>query len=201
MTDPAKTPDATFLNFLSGLSAQALMQFGEIPNPLNGQRTANPDYAVNPKVYDFGGVPVNQVIRERNGAIKPVRQIYSNWDAAAEVSPDISVYWQDDRNALDGYRPTLQSMYANYQGTFFNDRLTVLAGYREEKRWERWQDQSNNFPWYIYTSDMITNPSAYPEDVWGHSKAYQQTIPLDQKGRSSMAGASFAVTKQVNVYA
>ena len=45
MTDPAQTPDATFLNFLSGLSAQALMQFGEIPNPLNGQRTANPDYA------------------------------------------------------------------------------------------------------------------------------------------------------------
>ena len=162
---------------------------------------SNPDYAVNPKVYDFGNVPVNQVIRERTGAIKPVRQIYTNWDPGAEISPDISVYWQDDRNALDGYRPTLQSMYANYQGTFFQDRLTVLAGYREEKRWERWQDQSNNFPWYIYTSDMITNPGAYPEDVWGHSKAYQQTIPLDQKGRSSMAGLSFAVTKQINVYA
>jgi outer membrane receptor protein involved in Fe transport len=163
--------------------------------------TSNPDYAVNPKVYDFGAVPVNQVIKERNGAIKPVRQIFSNWDAGAEVSPDISVYWQDDRNALDGYRPTLQSRYINYQGNFLKDRLTVLAGYREEKRWERWQDQSNNFPWYIYTADMITNPNAYPEDVWGHSKAYQATIPLDQKGKSSMAGASFAVTKSINVYA
>ena len=42
---PSATPPATFLNFLSGLSAQALMQFGEIPNPLTGTRTANIDYA------------------------------------------------------------------------------------------------------------------------------------------------------------
>jgi hypothetical protein len=46
MTDaPSPVPSATFLNFLSGLSAQALMQFGEIPNPLSGARTANVDYA------------------------------------------------------------------------------------------------------------------------------------------------------------
>ena len=46
MTDaPSQVPAATFMNFLSGLSAQALMQFGEIPNPLNGARTANVDYA------------------------------------------------------------------------------------------------------------------------------------------------------------
>jgi hypothetical protein len=42
---PTGTPQATFLNFLSGLSAQALMQFGEIPNPLTGSRSANLDYA------------------------------------------------------------------------------------------------------------------------------------------------------------
>jgi outer membrane receptor protein involved in Fe transport len=163
--------------------------------------TSNPDYAVNPKLYDFGAVPVNQVIRDRTGAIKPVRQIYTNWDPGAEISPDISVYWQDDRNALDGYRPTLQGNYINYQGRLFNDRLTVLGGYREEKRWERWQDQSNNFPWYIYVPDMHLDPVAYPEDVWGHSIAYQKTIPLDQKGRSAMAGASYALTKDVSVYA
>ncbi|MBI4621644.1 MAG: TonB-dependent receptor plug domain-containing protein [Verrucomicrobia bacterium] len=182
-----------------GKAAASDVNLAFLPGARNA--TSNPDYPVNPKVYDFGGVPVNQVIRQRDGTIKPVRQIYTNWDPGAEISPDISVYWQDDRNALDGYRPTIQSMYANYQGSFLNDRLTVLAGYREEKRWERWQDQSNNFPWYIFTADMITNPGAYPEDVWGHSKAYQQTIPLDQKGRSSTAGLSFALTKQVNVYA
>jgi hypothetical protein len=182
-----------------GKAAPSDVNLAFLPGARN--TTSNPDYAVNPKVYDFGQVPVNQVIRERSGAIKPVRQIYSNWDAGAEVYPDISVYWQDDRNALDGYRPTLQGHYINYQGRLLDDRLTVLAGYREEKRWERWQDQSNNYPWFIYTPDMISNPDAYAEDVWGHSKAYQRTIPLDQRGRSAMAGASFAVTKDISVYA
>lgn len=39
------TPAATFLNFLSGLGAQALMQFGELPNPINGERSLNLAYA------------------------------------------------------------------------------------------------------------------------------------------------------------
>src|SRR5450432_1805968 len=38
-------PDATFLNFLSGLASQALMQFGEIPNPISGERNVNLPYA------------------------------------------------------------------------------------------------------------------------------------------------------------
>ena len=163
---------------------------------------SNPDYAgTNAAKYAFAGVPVNQVIKDRNGNIKPVRQIYSNWDPGFEINPDIEQFWHDpNRNALDGYRPVLSSFYGNYQGTALDDRLTVLAGYREEKKYERWQDQSNNFPWYIYPNDMPQNQANYPEDVWGNSKAYQGTIPYDQKGRSAMAGASFAVTKDINVY-
>ena len=38
-------PEASFLNFLSGLASQALMQFGEIPNPHTGQREANLPFA------------------------------------------------------------------------------------------------------------------------------------------------------------
>ena len=38
-------PQATFLNFLSGLGSQGLMQVGALPNPLTGERSANPDYA------------------------------------------------------------------------------------------------------------------------------------------------------------
>ena len=38
-------PEANFLNFLSGLASQALMQFGEIPNPQTNQRAANPAFA------------------------------------------------------------------------------------------------------------------------------------------------------------
>lgn len=33
------------MNFLSGLASQALMQFGEIPNPHTGEREANPAFA------------------------------------------------------------------------------------------------------------------------------------------------------------
>jgi outer membrane receptor protein involved in Fe transport len=182
-----------------GKAAASDVNLAFLPGATN--LTSNPDYAVNPKAYAFGGVPVNQVIYDRDGKIKPVRQIYSNWDPGAEINPDISVYWQDDRNALDGYRPKLQGSYVNYQGTLLDNRLTILAGYREEKRFERWQDQSNNYPWFVYVPDMYKDPVAFPENVWGHSISYQKTIPLDQKGSSWMAGASYAVTKELSVYA
>jgi len=38
-------PQASFTNFLGGLASQALMQFGEIPNPLTGSRERNLEYA------------------------------------------------------------------------------------------------------------------------------------------------------------
>lgn len=38
-------PQANFLNFLSGLGSQALMQLGEIPNPGSGQRECNLPFA------------------------------------------------------------------------------------------------------------------------------------------------------------
>jgi outer membrane receptor protein involved in Fe transport len=92
-------------------------------------------------------------------------------------------------------------MYLNYQATLFKERLTVLAGYREEKRWERGQYQPNNYPWYIYFPDMHLQPTLYPEDVWGHSINYQRGLYTDQKGESWMAGASWAITKELSVYA
>ncbi len=41
----ASVPQATFLNFLSGLGAQGLIQVGAMPNPLTGARVANPAFA------------------------------------------------------------------------------------------------------------------------------------------------------------
>jgi hypothetical protein len=38
-------PTASFLNFLGGLASQALMQFGELPNPISGTREENLPYA------------------------------------------------------------------------------------------------------------------------------------------------------------
>ena len=48
MTDQAPDaalPEASFLNFLSGLATQALIQFGEIPRPDTGEREANLPFA------------------------------------------------------------------------------------------------------------------------------------------------------------
>lgn len=164
--------------------------------------TSNPDYAgTNRTIYDAGAVPVNQVIRDRNGAIKPVRQIFSNFDPGAEIYPDITAWHQEDRNALDGYKTQQQSVYVNYQASLFKDRLTVLAGYRSEKQWARGQFQSNNFPWFIYFPNMDLRPDLYPENEWGHSIGYQRGLRQDQKGDSWMGGASFAITPELSVYA
>lgn len=38
-------PEATFLNFVSGLASQGLMQLGEIPNPHTGERERNLPFA------------------------------------------------------------------------------------------------------------------------------------------------------------
>ncbi len=43
----ADVPSASFLNFLSGLGSQALMQFGEIPDPVSGRRSLNVPLAPN----------------------------------------------------------------------------------------------------------------------------------------------------------
>ncbi|HRE83265.1 MAG TPA: hypothetical protein PLN52_19630, partial [Opitutaceae bacterium] len=57
--------------------------------------TSNPDYAgINVAKYNAGAVPVNQLIYDRDGKIKPVRQIYSNYDPGTELSPDINTYWK-----------------------------------------------------------------------------------------------------------
>jgi hypothetical protein len=188
-----------YQQFLGGQTVtDSIWQF--LPGARN--TTSNPDYAgTNRTIYEAGAVPVNQVIRDRNGAIKPVRQIYSNFDPGAEIYPDITAYHQEDRNALDGYKDEQLSTYVNYQATMFKDRLTLLAGYREEKRWARGQFQSNNYPWYVYFPDMHLRPDLYPENEWGHSISYQRGLPLDQKGDSWMGGVSFALTPEISIYA
>ena len=130
-----------------------------------------------------------------------MRQIFTNYDPGFEIQPDNQKYFTRDRTALDGYVPRLKGTYVNLQSTLLNDRLTVLAGIRQENRLERLQYQFNNAPWYIYPIDeeMWKDPVKYPENVWGHSISYQKTIPQDQDGKSWMAGASYAITPQLSV--
>ncbi|MDI1250996.1 MAG: TonB-dependent receptor plug domain-containing protein [Lacunisphaera sp.] len=193
---------STWLQQYLGGAAGSDINLAFLPGARN--TTSNPDYVgANVNKYNFGGVPVNQVIRQRDGSIKPVRQIFNNYDPGFEIAPDIQKWFQDDRNALDGYAPKLTGYYLNYQGQFFKDRLTVLAGFRRENRVEKYQVQENNSPWYIYPTDayMWADPVKYPENQWGHSIAYQKTIPLDQTGDSWMAGASFKITEALSAYA
>ncbi len=42
---PDAVPEASLLNFLSGLGAQGLMQLGAMANPMNGERGVNLPYA------------------------------------------------------------------------------------------------------------------------------------------------------------
>jgi outer membrane receptor protein involved in Fe transport len=192
---------STWLQQYLGGSVNADVSLSWLPGAAN--TTSNPDYrGVNTGKYAIGGVPANQVIYQRDGSIKPVRQIYNNYDPGFEMAPDINQWFKGiDRNALDGYKPTLEGQYLNWQASALDDRLTVLAGMRKEKKWERGQWQVNNFPYYIYFDEMWLNPTAYPENVWGHSVNYQKTNVIDQEGDSWMAGASFAVNKNLSVYA
>ena len=178
------------------------LNFAGLPGARNV--ISNPDYAgVNVAKYNWMNVPVNQVIYQRDGTIKPVRQIFTNYDPGFEIQPDNQKYFTRDRTALDGYVPRLKGTYVNLQSTLLNDRLTVLAGIRQENRLERLQYQLNNPPWYNYPIDeeMWKDPVKYPENVWGHSISYQKTIPQDQDGTSWMVGASYAITPQLSVYA
>ena len=45
VTEGNQVPEATLLNFLSGLGSQGLMQLGALPNPLTGERSINLPYA------------------------------------------------------------------------------------------------------------------------------------------------------------
>jgi len=188
-----------YQQYMGGQSATDT-QWAFLPGARN--TTSNPDYAgTNKNLYNHGNVPVNQVILQRDGSIKPVRQIYSNWDAGFEIDPDVSVYHQENRNALDGYKSKSEAQYLNMQASLLDDRLNLIGGYRMEKDWERGQYQSNNYPWYVYFPDMHKDAVAYPQDVWGHSISYQRGIPNDRKGNSWMGGASFALTKEISIYA
>ena len=63
------------------------LNFAGLPGARNV--ISNPDYAgVNVAKYNWMNVPVNQVIYQRDGTIKPVRQIFSNYDPGFEIQPD-----------------------------------------------------------------------------------------------------------------
>lgn len=151
--------------------------------------------------HDTGVPTVDQVIRDRNGNIKLVRAVFSDWDPGFETNPSIKTLFPIDRVWLDGYKPTVSAAYFNHQASLLDDRLNIIAGFRRQWREETGQYLLSNYPWFIVPEDAYLDPARYPETVWGYNANYVRTNFYKKEGDSWMAGASFAVTKAINVYA
>ncbi|MEO6003670.1 MAG: TonB-dependent receptor [Opitutus sp.] len=151
--------------------------------------------------HDTGVQTVNQVIRDRTGQIKLVKAVYSDWDPGYEETPHIATLFPIDRVWLDGYRPIVDAAYLNHQMSMFDDRLNIIAGFRRQWRQEKGQYLESNYPWFVVPVDAYLDPVKYPEDVYGYSANYAKTNIYKRTGDSWMAGASFAITDSINIYA
>ena len=186
--------------------------FGQVPGATNP--VANPGYGTTGgtqvadnlvgegRGHDTGVPTVNQVVRDRNGQIKLVRAVYSDFDPGFEVFPTIDKLFPLNRVWLDGYEPRNSAAYLNYQAALMDDRLNVIAGYRRQTFEEVGQNLVPNYPWFITPVDAWKDPLTYPPDVWGYGANYIKTQRVYKKqGDAWMGGVSFAVTKELNLYA
>lgn len=184
--------------------------YSQIPGATNA--AGNPGVVINGTVGTGGSlapyvstadVPVNQVIRDRFGNIKTVQQVYTQYDPGYEIAPDISKILLYDRTLLDGYKTQYQAGYINYNGSLLDDRLNILAGVRREMNRDSGQSLVSNFPWYSTDPYAWADQTTYPPDVYNYTPSYAGGYSMFQRqaGTSWMAGVSFAVTKEVNVFA
>lgn len=186
--------------------------YGHVPGATNP--IANPGYGTTGgtqvpsnlvgegRGHDTGVPVVNQVVRDRNNNIKLVRAVYSDFDPGYEVNPTIDILFPIDRVWLDGYKPINTAAYVNYQLAAFEDRLNIITGFRRQWQQEKGQYLMSNYPWFQVPVDAWKDPVNYPPDVWGYGANYIKTQRVYKKhGDAWMAGASFAVTKEISVYA
>jgi hypothetical protein len=185
-------------NYAGGQLAPYL---GLVPGATNPIGNPNNSFAAAGISGSSGQVPVNQVIRDRFGNIKPINTVYTNWDPGFEMNPDIKNILPIDRPLLDGYKPKLRAAYLNYQLALMDNRLNFLAGYRREWREDTGQHLVSNFPWFITSNTAYLNPQQYPEDVYSYSGSYSRTNWEKTTGNSWMVGGAFDVTKSLTAYA
>ncbi len=185
--------------------------YGMVPGATNP--IANPGYGttggtqvadnlVNQGLSHDTGVPVvNQVVRDRNGNIKLVKAVYSDFDPGFEIYPTIDKLFPLGRMWLDGYKPINAAAYLNYQGAFMDDRLNVIAGFRRQSLQEKGQYLMANYPWYVVPDNAYLDPVAYPPNEWGYGANYIKTQRVYKKyGDAWMTGASFALNKELSLY-
>ncbi|HVU35647.1 MAG TPA: TonB-dependent receptor [Opitutaceae bacterium] len=146
-------------------------------------------------------VPVNQVLHDRFGNVLTAPQVYSQWDPSAQVQPPVNKIFPLNRNLLDGYPTQYNDWYVNYQASMMDDRLNVLAGFRQETRRDSGQFLTANYPWFSPGPYAFTDQTDFPPSVYNYSPSYAATNFMKQTGNSWMGGASFEIVKGVNLYA
>lgn len=186
--------------------------YGHVPGATNP--IANPGYGTTGgtqvpdnlvgegRGHDTGVPTTNAVVRDRDGNIKLVKAVYSNFDPGFEVYPTIDKLFPNGRAWLDGYKPINIAGYLNYQAALFDDRLNIIAGFRRQSLEEKGQYLMSNYPWYIVPVDAWKDPAKYPADEWGYGANYIKTLRVYKKEADAwMGGASFAINKELSVYA
>ena len=183
----------------------------------NNQANIFPNYGYLPGAYDkpdegyvspipaafrqpvLGWGPAQQFIRDRNGKIITPQQIFSEYDPGVHISPDVRRITEVTRGLVDHGRPQRREWYVNWQGQTLDNRLTVFLGYRQEKQGSVGQLVAANPPWVVAPDFALTNIPQADWVTYGLSEVFSQ--PRLTKGNSKMAGASFEIRKNINVYA
>lgn len=163
-----------------------------VNNLPNGAASSNPQ------------VPVNQVLRDRNGNILTAQQVYSLWDPGIQINPPASKIYNIQRNLLDGYKGKTTAFYANWQAQMLkDDALTLLGGYRREAVKGYGQSLTANAPWFNVPEDAYLDQTKYPPSVYNYSPSYAGDPEgfRTRSGDSWMGGASYALTPEISVYA
>ncbi len=140
-----------------------------------------------------------QYVRDRNGRIITPQQIFTEYDPGVHINPDIRRITEVSRGLVDSSRPKREEYYINLQTSALQDRLTAFVGYREEKTSTVGQLVQANPPWFVVGDFALRN---IPESEWvkyGLSAIFSR--PRTINGESKMAGISFEVVKNVNLYA
>lgn len=140
-----------------------------------------------------------QYVRDRNGRIMTPQQIFSEYDPAVHPYPDIRRISEITRGLTDHSRPTREEWYVNWQATALQNRLVTFLGYREEEVSTVGQLVKTNSPWFEAPEFALRNIPEAQWSTYGLSAIFSR--PRTINGNAKMAGASFELFPNVNIYA
>lgn len=148
----------------------------------------------------FAGNFAQQFVRDRTGKILTPVEIYTLHDPGIHPNPDIRRITEVSRGLVDHGNPQRKEWYANWQASALDNRLIGFLGYRVERALSNGgQRVDGNYPWYTVSANAL---EYLPQPEWlsfGVSDPFSRAV--DRKGNAKMAGVSFEVVKNVNVYA